>query len=99
MIQGAFPDKDFGPRIDTERSNPFFPAHPIEILEKGEYNHVPLIAGVTENEGLVYLGSKLIELRDKQMKMMTIFQPLVSFRLLIKHGSSMNGPFISSNNC
>jgi carboxylesterase type B len=41
----------FGPRIDVERSNPFLPAHPHELIESGKYNDVPLIIGLTQNEG------------------------------------------------
>ena len=56
--QGFMPIMDFGPRVDSERQNPFLPAHPTDLLKRGEYNHVPLITGVTENEGLVFIGGK-----------------------------------------
>ena len=47
---GMFP-LAFVPRIDIERNPPFLPAHPNELISQGRFNHVPLIVGVTENEG------------------------------------------------
>jgi carboxylesterase type B len=46
----------YGPRVDIERSNPFLPAHPRELMKTGNYNHVPLIIGVTANEGIYFIG-------------------------------------------
>ena len=47
----------FGPRIDNERSRPFLPAHPKELLAKGEFNHVPMIAGFNQNEAAMTIAS------------------------------------------
>ena len=46
----------FGPRVDLEREHPFLPGPPKELIKKGQYNHVPIMTGVAENEGLAFLG-------------------------------------------
>lgn len=48
----------FTPRIDIERSPPFLPAHPDKLISQEKFNHVPLIAGVTENEGALVTACK-----------------------------------------
>jgi Carboxylesterase family len=45
----------FGPRVDSERSVPFFPDHPRELLKSGQFSRVPLIIGMDKNEGLAML--------------------------------------------
>jgi hypothetical protein len=41
----------FGPRIDKERSSPFLPDDPEQLLTLGQFNPVPFISGLNENEG------------------------------------------------
>jgi carboxylesterase type B len=48
----------FGPRIDAERENPFLPKDPIDIIESGSFNQVPLIIGVNANEGAFAIASE-----------------------------------------
>ena len=50
----------FGPRIDVERKNPFFPKHPAEIIKSGSFNHVPLIMGVNTNEAGFIVASQFM---------------------------------------
>jgi len=40
----------FGPRIDVERREPFYPMRPEDIIRSGSFNHVPFVTGVTTNE-------------------------------------------------
>ena len=48
----------FGPRVDVELDQPFFPMHPADILRSGSFNHVPFITGVTTNEVAYAVASK-----------------------------------------
>lgn len=48
----------FVPRIDVERSSPFLPAHPEELIANRMFNQVPLILGVTKNEGALVIACK-----------------------------------------
>ncbi|EFX78593.1 hypothetical protein DAPPUDRAFT_105042 [Daphnia pulex] len=41
----------FGPRVDKERTSPFLPDDPEKLITLGQFNNVPLIAGLTESEG------------------------------------------------
>jgi carboxylesterase type B len=50
----------FGPRVDVERKNPFLPGQPRDLLEKGQYNHVPFITGVTKNEGIAFIAGNFV---------------------------------------
>jgi carboxylesterase type B len=51
----------FGPRIDLERESPFVPAHPQQLIENKQFNHVPFITGMNENEGSFLLSGMLIK--------------------------------------
>ena len=44
----------FRPRVDSEAEVPFLPKDPRLLLESGEFNLVPWINGVTEEEGLAF---------------------------------------------
>lgn len=48
----------FGPRVDPERPSPFLPDKPHKLVKQKRFNSVPLIAGVTQNEGVNWLASK-----------------------------------------
>lgn len=50
---GIFPIA-FGPRVDSERDSPFLPDDPAKLVSRKEFNSVPVIAGVTQNEGGYY---------------------------------------------
>ncbi len=50
----------FGPRVDKERASPFLPDDPEKLITLGKFNNVPLIAGLTENEGGLFGASKKI---------------------------------------
>lgn len=49
----------FGPRIDTERAQPFLPDYPVELYQNGNFSQVPLIVGTSRNDGARYLASSL----------------------------------------
>ncbi len=48
----------FGPRVDKERTSPFLPDDPEKLITLGQFNNVPLIAGLTESEGGLFGASK-----------------------------------------
>ncbi len=50
----------FGPRVDKERTSPFLPDDPEKLITLGQFNNVPLIAGLTESEGGLFGASKKI---------------------------------------
>lgn len=52
----------FGPRIDTERHSPFLPDLPENLIARQEFNIVPYIGGMAQNEGA------LLGLRNYKMK-------------------------------
>lgn len=54
---GLFPIA-FGPRIDVERETPFLPDEPAKMIARKEFNHVPIIAGVTADEGGLFSARK-----------------------------------------
>ncbi|XP_057380570.1 venom carboxylesterase-6-like [Daphnia carinata] len=62
---GMFP-LAFVPRIDVERNLPFLPAYPEELVAERKFNQVPLILGVTKNEGALVSASYYVN-GDKHM--------------------------------
>jgi len=50
----------FGPRIDNEREFPFLPAHPRSMISAKNFNSVPYITGLNQNEGCLILARKFI---------------------------------------
>ena len=48
----------FGPRIDVERREPFYPMRPEDIIRSGSFNHVPFVTGVTTNEAGFVVASQ-----------------------------------------
>lgn len=48
----------FVPRVDVERRLPFLPAHPEDLVAQRKFNQVPLILGVTKNEGALVSACK-----------------------------------------
>merc|ERR1711902_133362 len=51
------PLSTFNPRLDPESDNPFFPKDPTEVLESGDYSHVPMIISLTDQEGCWFTAS------------------------------------------
>ena len=51
--QAAFTPHVFKPYIDDFNKDPFVPKDPWEMIESGEFNHVPLIMGHNSDEGLM----------------------------------------------
>ncbi len=43
----------FKPYVDDFTKDPFVPKDPWELIESGEFNHLPLIMGHTLDEGLL----------------------------------------------
>ena len=61
----------FKPYIDDFSKDPFVPKDPWEIIESGEFNHVPLIMGNNNDEGLLtadnyYYDSSLLPELEKR---------------------------------
>lgn len=47
----------FGPRIDSERTSPFISDHPERLLVTKQFNPVPYIIGLTQDEGALFTAS------------------------------------------
>jgi len=45
----------FIPRVDSESRSPFLPEDPRKLLETGDFNLVPWMSGVTEEEGAFFI--------------------------------------------
>jgi carboxylesterase type B len=45
------PLTSFSPRVDPESSMPFMPVEPIDLMKEGNFQHVPWIVGLTDEEG------------------------------------------------
>jgi carboxylesterase type B len=43
----------FKPEVDNFTSDPFVPKNPWEMIEAGEFNHIPIIMGSNSEEGLL----------------------------------------------
>ena len=43
----------FKPYVDDFNTDPFLPKDPLDMIESGEYNDVPLIMGNNKDEGLM----------------------------------------------
>lgn len=56
---GMFPISMFQPRVDSERQDPFLPDEPKKLLEQKRYQPVPLITGVTQNEGALFVACNM----------------------------------------
>lgn len=54
-----FPISMFQPRVDSERQDPFLPDEPKKLLEQKRYQPVPLITGVTQNEGALFVACNI----------------------------------------
>jgi hypothetical protein len=49
----------FGPRVDSERLTPFLPDKPESIVQRKQFNQVPIISGLTQDEGGLFAASKI----------------------------------------
>ncbi|XP_053614972.1 esterase E4-like [Plodia interpunctella] len=47
----------YSPCVDSELSDPFFRDTPYEIIKSGNFNKVPVMMGVTDQEGIAFYGS------------------------------------------
>ena len=54
----SVPIRRFGPRVDVDRRQPFLPGRPLDLIQKGIINQVPLIIGVNQNESALFLACK-----------------------------------------
>ena len=48
-------DSRFLPRVDDETAHPFLPRDPRELLQLGQFNLVPWMSGLTEEEGIYFV--------------------------------------------
>ncbi|KAI9554675.1 hypothetical protein GHT06_019951 [Daphnia sinensis] len=85
---GMFP-LAFVPRIDVERRLPFLPAHPEDLVAQRKFNQVPLVLGVTKNEGALVSASLFMN----ENKHMNEFKsdPIGTIRYMIQMENQPNG--------
>lgn len=50
----------FAPRIDAERDSPFLPDDPARLISRKQFNSVPVIAGVTKDEGGIFAAGNIV---------------------------------------
>lgn len=55
---GGFYPSSFGPRIDVERETPVLSDHPAKLIAEKKFNDVPLISGLTKDEGAFMAAGK-----------------------------------------
>lgn len=53
----------FGPRMDTERKNPFLPAEPRNLIKEKRFNSVPIIMGLMQNEASCLVAGIVIKIK------------------------------------
>ncbi|XP_023348100.1 venom carboxylesterase-6 [Eurytemora carolleeae] len=51
LEQNQEPLTSWSPRVDVEATVPFMPQEPIDLMTSGNFQHVPFIIGVTDDEG------------------------------------------------
>ena len=56
MSQGGEPITAFSPRVDPESRMPYMPSEPIDLMTSGGFQHIPWIAGITDDEGAFKVG-------------------------------------------
>ena len=59
LEQGGEPITAFSPRVDPESRMPYMPSEPIDLMTSGGFQHIPWIAGLTDDEG-AFKGATLI---------------------------------------
>lgn len=58
QLQGI--DQAFVPSIENkDLGNVFLPDNPRNLIKSGKLHNIPLITGITSNEGIAQIGSKL----------------------------------------
>jgi carboxylesterase type B len=62
----------FGPIIDSFAPNAFLPDNPVTILQEGRQKDIPMIFGVAENEGTLYLSFLWNRLEDADANWTTV---------------------------
>ena len=80
LVQGL--PLTFKPEIDNFTSDPFIPKNPWEIIESGEFNHVPTMVGANSQEGLLsslFFYQNKTFMDDIAEKWDTSYGPLVIF--------------------
>ena len=55
-MAGPTPLAYFGPRVDIERKSPFLPDYPKALIKEKRFNAVPIITGLTRNEGALFVA-------------------------------------------
>ncbi len=75
LEQAQEPITAFSPRVDPESSMPFMPHEPIDLMKQGNFQHVPWIVGLTDDEGAFKASAmfhdmkSLNELQDQYEKL------------------------------
>ena len=64
LEQAQEPVTAFSPRVDPESSMAFMPAEPIDLMKQGNFQHVPWIVGITDDEGAFKISSMFHDLKS-----------------------------------
>lgn len=51
LEQNKEPVTAWSPRVDVESAVPFMPMEPMDLMSAGNFQHIPWIAGITDDEG------------------------------------------------
>jgi len=51
LEQNQEPLTGWSPRVDKESPMPFMPQEPIDFMTSGNFQHIPFITGITDDEG------------------------------------------------
>jgi len=51
LSQNQEPLTGWSPRVDKESSMPYMPQEPIDLMGSGNFQHIPFIIGITDDEG------------------------------------------------
>ena len=54
----------FSPRVDPESAMPFMPVEPIDLMKQGNFQHIPWIVGITDDEGAFKVSSMFHDLKS-----------------------------------
>lgn len=53
----------FSPRVDPESKLPFMPEEPVDLMKRGNFQHIPWIVGLTDDEGAFKASSFFTDMK------------------------------------
>ncbi|RZC37636.1 COesterase and/or Abhydrolase 3 domain containing protein, partial [Asbolus verrucosus] len=86
ILQSASTTRPFAPVIERKSNEAFLCENPLDIMKSGRYNHVPIIIGFTNREGML---SEILQ-KSKPFKPMTNFELAVPSFLKLQPGSDIS---------